>query len=151
MALFTINLQKVYLLYLIFPFLAAEGAALEATIWVSGSQEISVLVMHFQVRPCPFRQCTYKVPYFRQWVKANLVPSVSACVKQPILTWTWTDHYTYLTQSDHWAWTWTDHYAQLRMKIQWVWTWMDHYIFLQILNLFYLLQLLRTFEVLVLI
>ena len=28
-------------------FLAAEGAALEGTIWVSGSKEISVLVMHF--------------------------------------------------------------------------------------------------------
>ena len=31
----------------IFDFLAAEGAALEGTIWVSGSKEISVLVMHF--------------------------------------------------------------------------------------------------------
>ena len=28
-------------------FLAAEGASLEATIWVSGSKEISVPVMHF--------------------------------------------------------------------------------------------------------
>ena len=35
------------------------------------------------------------------------------------------------------------------MKIQWVWTWTDHYICLQIFNLFYLPQLLRTFEVLV--
>ena len=100
-------------------FLAAEGAALEATICLSGSKEISVPVMHFWVRPCPFCQCTYKVPYFRQWVKANLVPSVSACVKQPILTWTWTDHYTYLTQSDHWAWTWTDHYIHVPCTSTW--------------------------------
>ena len=35
-------------------FLAAEGAALEATICLSGSKEISVPVMHFWVRPCPF-------------------------------------------------------------------------------------------------
>ena len=37
-----------------FAFLAAEGAALEATICLSGSKEISVLVMHFWIRPCPF-------------------------------------------------------------------------------------------------
>ena len=41
---------KIKILNLKYYFLAAEGAALEATIWVSGSKEIYVPVMHLHKR-----------------------------------------------------------------------------------------------------